>query len=218
MNQDQWGIAMQGCAGVITDAINMAITELKAQPNFELRESKIIYIEIGTGEGKTVVQVCKILEKAGVDYLAVAVDIQDAWSFNQEKYLENIQEYVHSVELDLSGSPEALKRFKDEEVFAVLIDGDHTLEAVVDDFMEADRIVMRGGLIMFHDSGTDSQGADAFERQPRGIEVREAIEHLGLLKITNREPKGLDNYRVLVDHPDEPETQSRGIFIIQKTL
>lgn len=209
--QDQWGVAMQGCAEVITEAIKFAVKEVdKTQP--------LIYIEIGIGEGKTLKQICKLFTELNIDFRALGVDIENGWTLNFDEFIMNIKDYEDKVIYDLAGSPEALKDVEENSVFAVLIDGDHTLEAVIADFREADRIVMKGGLIMFHDSGIDSQGADAFERQPRGIEVREAIEHLGLLKITNREPKGLDNYRVLVDHPDEPETQSRGIFIIQKTL
>jgi len=203
---NEWGIAMQGNAEVINNAINDAISKLKETPNFQLRENKIIYIEIGTGEGKTVVQVCKILEKAGVDFIAVAVDIEDGWSFNQEAYLDNIQEFVHCVELDLSGSPEALKRFDNQQVFAVLIDGDHSFDAVVKDFKEADRIVMKGGLIMFHDSGVDSQGADKFDRQPHGIQVREFLDYYDM---------PTTGYELVVDHPDTEGT--RGIFIMRKT-
>lgn len=205
MDSNEWGIAMQGNAEVITNAFNDAINNLG--DNLELSEHPVRYIEIGVGSGLTVLQVCKILDKANLEFVATAVDIENAWSFNQEEYLNNIQNYADRVELDLSGSPEALKRFKNGEVFAVMIDGDHSFDAVFKDFEEADRVVMKGGLIMLHDSGKESQGADAFERQPNGIQVREFIDYFGL---------PTPEYELIVDHPDTEGT--RGIYIIRKVL
>lgn len=201
-NSDEWGVAMQGCAGVITSSINIALNEAdKSKP--------LIYIEIGIGEGKTLRQVCKLFTELNIDFRVLGVDIVDGWTLNLDEFIENIKKYQDKVMYDLAGSPTALENIEGETVFIVLIDGDHTLEAVIEDFKQADRILQRGGLIMFHDSDEECQGADAFERQPKGIQVREAIENLGLIE-------GNENYELIIDHPGNPELGNRGIFIVRK--
>lgn len=200
---NEWGIAMEGCEEVITQAIRLAVNKM-------IRTEPLIYIEIGTGEGKTISQICKLFTNMNIDFKAIAIDLEDGWSLNVEDFIENVEEYGEKVELNLEGSPKALEEIKDETVFAVLIDGDHSFKNVIMDFNQADRIVKRGGLIMFHDSDEENQGTDAFERQPQGIEVREAIKTIGLLDGVNK------TYEVLADHPGNKELNGRGIFIIRK--
>lgn len=200
MNEEkkEWGIAMESCSEFIKDTILLALGD----PTFT-------YIEIGIGEGKTLARVCDYLKDEVVtDYKAAAIDIQDGWSFNFEAFYNNIKGHRENIEIDLSGSPEALKKYPDESINAIMIDGDHSLEAVKEDFREANRILKVGGIIMFHDSDSFSQGRDDFERQSNGIRVRQALEELNLLKENDR-------YVVLKDYQPKAE-DLRGIFIIGK--
>ncbi len=204
-----WGIAMENCGKFIEKALTIASENYL----IDLRENKdetFQYIEIGVAEGRTFAKICSILDNMidGGKYLATGIDIDNGWSLNLEDLYKNIRGYENKTILDLQGSPEALKRFKHNSVNAILIDGDHSFEAVIEDFTEADRIIKRGGIIMFHDSDPYSQSKDKIdeERQVKGIEVRRAIESLDLQK-----------YDALFDYQPASDTD-RGIYIIQRVV
>jgi len=200
-----WGIAMEGCEEAIIDAIELANKEVPVGS-----AKTFNYIEIGVAEGKTLTRICDYLYDNEIDFLAIGIDIENGWSLNIEKFYENTEVYGENVILDLTGSPQALKKYEDNSICAILIDGDHTKEAVINDFKEADRIIAKGGVIMFHDSAPEDQQKDDFERQIHGIEVRAAIEELGLLNGENK------NYKILTDISGDKEKNGRGIFIVQK--
>lgn len=203
MKNNDWGIAMEGCGLHIKKAILLAVESSK------IDIEDFIYIEIGAGEGKTINKVCEYLQAIGIErFRAIAVDIEDGWSLNEEKFYENTKEFKDKVLLSLDGSPLALSTFGDNSVNLILIDGDHQKNAVLEDFIEADRIIKDGGVIIFHDTDERSQGADVFHRQPDGIRVREAVQELGLLDGSNQ------NFNLIIDFPGEEP--GRGLIIVQK--
>lgn len=197
-NNSEWGIAMEGCEEPIQRAFKFAIDGME-------EDAPLSYIEIGVGEGRTISEICKMLNDSGREFIVVAVDIKGGWSLNEEEFYKNTRSFSDKIELNLQGSPGALKQFSNESIFAIMIDGDHSKEAVIEDFKEADRILIPGGIILFHDSGAEDQGKDVFEKQPNGIRVREAIDEIDL-----------SNYTLLEDHPGVPELNGRGIYIVRK--
>ncbi len=208
-NQKRWGIAMDSCGEYIREALLTACMNHSIDIN-NGDEEIFHYIEIGVAEGLTVARVCDFLKYKVGDYFKVtAVDILGGWSLNMGEYAKNIAEYKDKITLDLDGSPSALAKMREKSVNAIMIDGDHSFKAVKDDFAEADRIIKKGGVIMFHDSDILSQNEDISHNQEQGIEVRKAIESLDLSK-----------YILLSDYQPteqkEGEEVKRGIYIIQK--
>jgi len=205
MKSNEWGIAMEGCEQYIKKAI------LSALESTFLDLEDFIYIEIGAGEGKTIKRVCEYLQSLNVEkFKAIAVDIENGWSLNEVMFYENTKEFKDKILLSLEGSPHTLTTFENNRVNLILIDGDHQKNAVLEDFKEADRIIIEGGVVMFHGTDEKSQGLDAFERQPEGIRVREAVQELGLLDGSNK------NYKLISDF--QGEEPGRGIITIQKII
>lgn len=203
----EWGIAMAGCEEAIKEAL------IKANESVSVKDApEFYYIEIGIAEGLTFARVLDFLFAQDWEFFADAIDIENGWSLNVDQFKLNTEAYSDNVSLCLDGSPLALTTYEANSICAILIDGDHSKKAVIYDFNEADRIIAKGGVIMFHDSAPEDQRLDDTENQKGGIEVRAALEELGLLDGTNTK------YKILTDISGDKEKNGRGIFIIQRTI
>jgi predicted O-methyltransferase YrrM len=197
----EWGICMQGNEICITSAILEAV---KHNPGNIFR-----YLEIGVAEGKTFSAVCTLLDLVTDQWLAYAVDLENGWSFNLEEFEKNTQIFGDRVSLNLQGSPAFARHFSPESLNAILIDGDHSQEAVENDFYVADEILMPGGIIIFHDTDDESQGLDPQPSNGETIAVKKAIRQLGLLSFGS-------NYKLILNYQGDKSKGGRGIIIMEK--
>jgi len=200
----EWGICMQGNEAVISTAI---IKVIEKHP----RNYPFHYVEIGVAEGKTFSAICELLNSKPIDWSAAAIELPNGWSFNGDEFLKNTKEWDERIVLSLNGSPAALDQFADKSVHVILIDGSHSKESVIADFLASDRILAPGGIIIFHDTDSESQGLDVFSGQPEGIQVRIALQELGLLYHEINE-----NYKLITDFPGDKSQGGRGVVIINK--
>lgn len=197
----EWGIAMEGCERYIVKAIIDYIIKKDLFYCGTLR-----YIEVGIAEGKTFSNICHLLNLVCRDWEAIAIDVENGWSLNKRMFDDSVKEFADKVRLDLRGSEEALGDIDYADI--ILIDGDHSYNSVIRDFNLADKILVNGGIVMFHDSDEASQGNDIQPSTGEPIMVRKALNDLGLLD-------GHDvSYKMLFDFAGrEP---GRGITIFQK--
>lgn len=201
----EWGICMQGNEKFIAKAILETLCMRENNHTFR-------YLELGVAEGRTMGAVCDLLNLVAPRWVAVGVDISNGWSFNLEKYRENVSDKYKNTTLSLAGSIKAMETIIENKVDAIFIDGDHSKEAVIKDFDVAHRILETGGIIIFHDTAEEEQGLDVFSGQPDGIRVREAVIQLGLLE--NKSPE----YELLVDYKGNRDKGGRGIIIVRKVV
>lgn len=199
----QWGICMTG------NEIKIASAILNVSNNYAYDEL-FIYVEIGVARGDTFIAVCELLDLTLLNWRAVAIDIRQGWSLDFKGLTNRTSKYRNQVLLSFDGSPDAFKDFPFNKIDVAFIDGNHGSEEAMQDFRAVDKLLVSGGIAIFHDTDVMCQGMDVHEFQPKGIQVRKACEELGFLDNTN------PNYELITDFVGVSRYGGRGIVIVKK--
>jgi len=181
MKTRAFGYSMGGSEAAIEERINRVIE----------RFGRLDYVEIGIGEGQTLLTVSQIAEESGRDWIVVGIDLMHGRHFQPHRFLNHLESavvianrpckiYDKSISVWLSGSPYSVK-FIPFPVGYALIDGCHCRECAIRDFLAIEEKVRVGGLVAFHDAGVSDQNEEPQCLPGRGIRVREALSQLGLL-------------------------------------
>lgn len=142
-----------------------------------IRFAFVQYVEIGVNEGGTLISVCEILsERKGDEYSVLGIEPDKEFWIRSNKRI-----------LDFNGSvSNKLSKDYDEsdpkEVHFTLIDGCHGKPCVMADFELMAPKTPTGGIIAFHDVCESCQHGSLQPHCGTGIEVRAALEELGLLE------------------------------------
>jgi len=160
---------------------------------------KFIYFECGFAEGFTFKAVSDIIRKniKHDNWKAIGLDLVNGYSLNfvetakifnkktLQIFTEGLSDTVYlkepNCQLLLWENPrEYTRSLPNNSIDIALVDGNHNLYNVTEDFLSLEDKVKIGGLVMFHDFGEIEQNTDL---QAGGgyIEVRQACKELGLL-------------------------------------
>lgn len=107
------------------------------------------FLEIGTFQGFTTVEIAKALPK---DSYLVTIDIKDYITASNNAELIKQSKQGKVIEFVLEDSTYALPKLKDAHFDVILIDSMHTFEHVIKEFKQCERLLAKGGTICMHDS------------------------------------------------------------------
>lgn len=107
------------------------------------------FLEIGTFQGFTTVEIAKALPK---DSLLVTIDIKDYITPSNNTELVKQSKQGKVIEFILEDSTYALPKLNDGHFDIILIDSMHTFEHVIKEFKQCERLLAKGGAICMHDS------------------------------------------------------------------
>jgi predicted O-methyltransferase YrrM len=107
------------------------------------------FLEIGTFQGYTTVEIAKALPK---DSYLVTIDIKDYITPDNNSELAKQSKQGKVIEFILEDSIYALPKLKDGHFDVILIDSMHTFEHVIKEFKQCERLLAKGGTICMHDS------------------------------------------------------------------
>lgn len=160
------------------DELGPLVDLIKSRP-----EPKTL-MEIGTCAGGTLWLWCRL---CALDALLISLDLP-AGSFSagirydpvRISHYPNPDQRLKLLQGD-SHSPKALeaveKILKDRQLDILMIDGDHTLEGVTQDWEMYSPLVKSGGLIIFHDIVDHSETFPLCQVKPLWDELKESYEH-----------------------------------------
>jgi len=116
------------------------------------------FVEIGCWEGKSTTFMADKIKNSGRNIKFYAVDIWEnydqkemKWKANFESFLKNIEPLKDYINVIKSDSVEAAKRFEDNSVDFIFIDGNHQYEYVKADIQAWLPKLKTGGVIAGHD-------------------------------------------------------------------
>lgn len=141
-----------------------------------------VYAEIGTAHADTWLSVCRVLQTTDAQWRTVGVD---PWVPAFESYQQKIApEFGPDKALLLVQTREEAfatekERIGDRLDF-VFIDGCHTKQCVMGDFLAVEPLVVPGGLVVFHDMDENDKGVQT-HCGIRENGVIPALRELGLL-------------------------------------
>lgn len=107
------------------------------------------FLEIGTFQGFTTVEIAKALPK---DSLLVTIDIKDYVTPSNNAELIKQSKQGKVIDFVLEDSTYALPKLQDNHFDIILIDSMHTFEHVIKEFKQCERLLAKGGTICMHDS------------------------------------------------------------------
>lgn len=140
-----------------------------------------LYYEIGIGNADTMLAVHSWLTQRGVPHKIVGVDVPNyhggALNYN---FNEQPSASLGEISLALVGSEAFLSNVGQKADF-IFIDACHGAPCATRDFLLAEKKIKSGGIIAFHDTDPNCQGHHHQEHCGTGIDVRRAVEELGLL-------------------------------------
>jgi hypothetical protein len=103
-------------------------------------------------------------------------------SGNDEKFLESFATEKYNSVLVLREDPRAwVDNISPDSLDLVIIDACHGSKCVMNDFKAIEKKVKSGGIVMFHDSGVEETGTDWQGHCGEYINVRGALDKLGLI-------------------------------------
>jgi predicted O-methyltransferase YrrM len=103
-------------------------------------------LEIGVFEGETTQHLIKALPKGG-QY--VGIDINDYRTDATKLYMA---EGGKAIDFILGNSLEELNNLPKNHFDLIFVDGDHSFEHVIQEFKLVEKLVARGGVIVYHDT------------------------------------------------------------------
>ena len=103
-------------------------------------------LEIGVFEGETTQHLVKALPKGG-QY--VGIDIND---YRTEKTIATMATGGKSIDFILGNSLDELNKLPKNHFDLIFVDGDHSFEHVLPEFKLVEKLVARGGVIVYHDT------------------------------------------------------------------
>lgn len=172
MIPQKWGFCMEGNEEAFCRSLDIA-----DQPG------KFIYYEIGIGNGDTMEAVDSWLTQKEKDHLIIGVDLPDYSGSCLHKGWGRAGEVEGNICLALFTSEIFLANASRKANF-IFIDACHGAPCVTRDFLLAEKLIKPGGVIAFHDTDPSCQGQHFQEHCGTGIDVRAALEALGLLNGT----------------------------------
>lgn len=154
------------------------------------RFDRLNYLEIGIGEGGTLIAVSDIAVASGKQHTILGIDIIGGRHFDPSKFLSNRHKTIaisngwspvreRQITVWLGGSP-FTTQFIHHPLHYVLIDGCHCKDCAIKDFEAIENLVPVGGIVAFHDAGISDQVDEPQCRPDRGIQVIQALAELGL--------------------------------------
>lgn len=166
---ERWGFCMSGNEIQFCEYLDEAAKGLK-------EGEKFTYYEIGIGNADTMLAVHSWLSQRGIEHDIIGVDLPNySGSATQVR--------VGGISLALVGSETFLNNVSKLADF-IFIDACHGAPCVTRDFLAAEPKVKKGGIVCFHDTDPNCQGQHMQEHCGTGIDVRRAVEELGLLNNT----------------------------------
>lgn len=192
----QFGPAMEGLEDAMEIYLHLAISRVSTKERFN-------YLEIGVEHGRTFSAMVSILADSDRMWSANGVDIPGGPTLIPQSVQTKIEDLGVTFELKephdlavipdrpvatlyLKDSPKFLAENWNAPIHFCLIDGNHTKEGVMADFLGVEPWVPPGGIVAFHDFSERSVG----EMQPEcgPVNVTAACKELGLVNICNRRP------------------------------
>lgn len=160
--------------------------DVAALGSMNSKDERFIYYEIGVGNGDTMLAADSWLKQRGFNHVIVGVDLPEYtgtarnvnWPIVDGRRLGD-----ESINLNFSGSAAFLSNVGPKANF-IFIDGCHGYPCVTRDFLLAEKKIKLGGVICFHDASPTCQGIHFQEHCQMGIDVRNALDVLGLLANT----------------------------------
>lgn len=148
------------------------------------KDDPLVYYEIGIGNADTMLAVHSWLSQKEVPHKIVGVDVPGynggALNYN---FNEQPSASLGEINLALVGSEAFLSNVGQKADF-IFIDACHGAPCATRDFLLSEKKINPGGIICFHDTDPNCQGAHFQSHCGTGIDVRRAVEELGLLDDT----------------------------------
>lgn len=166
-----FGLCMEGLEEKFEEVILMVM---------RYRE-EVRYLEIGVWLGGTFNTVCDILEATQKPWVA--------WGIDPDPHVEPRK----NVTIIAKSSAEALGAWM-IPIDICLIDGCHCYRCARNDFEQVEPWITRGGIVLFHDFAPVAQGSKDQHGDRSMLEVRRAVDDLGLLSNTRHGWKMLDEW------------------------
>lgn len=164
MIPEHWGFCMAGNEESFCRMLDVATTA----------GDPFIYYEIGIGHGDTLQAVDQYT--ASWSRVLVGVDVP-VWQPQKDKPLTVLNLLTLGSEVFLSAEDTPKANF-------IFIDGCHGSPCVKRDFLLAEKKIRPKGIIAFHDADPNCQGRHFQDHCGMGIDVRNALQDLGLLDDT----------------------------------
>lgn len=168
---EKWGFCMSGNEIDFCKYVDLAASRVKEGEIFT-------YYEIGIGNADTLLAVHSWLSQSNTPHKLIGVDLPN--------YQGSATQYkVDEIDLALVGSVNFLNNVSKLADY-VFIDACHGAPCVTADFLAAEPKVKPGGIICFHDVDPVCQGQHFQDHCKEFINVRKAMEDLGLLNDTRK--------------------------------
>jgi hypothetical protein len=169
---------MAGNEQPFCDALDEAIKSLQPGEPF-------IYLEVGVGNGDTMLAVASWLNQRDIPYFIIGIDLPEYsgtarnLGWNTIKCDGSTEEY-HPMNISYVGADHFLLKTFLKANF-IFIDGCHGSPCATHDFLLAEKVISDGGVICFHDTDPNCQGQHFQNHCQMPIDVRKAVEDLGLI-------------------------------------
>jgi hypothetical protein len=143
-----------------------------------------IYYEIGIGNADTMLAVHSWLTQRELSHKIIGVDVPHYhggatnYAFNEQPSAS-----LGEISLALVGSEAFLSNVGQKAHF-IFIDACHGAPCATRDFLLSEKKINKGGIICFHDTDPNCQGHHFQDHCGTGIDVRRAVQELGLLDDT----------------------------------
>lgn len=197
---EHWGLCMAGNEQLFTDTLIRAAYGTAPSERFN-------YHEIGFGGGWTMRAAGEVLAQLPRPFQLVGYDLPDGWSMDRTTAEALLQPTGWKYQLILESGRHVLTRAKTRlNIDVAFIDGCHGAPCVVADFMAVAAHVAPGGCVIFNDASPRCQGHHMQPHCGTGIDVRAALNQLGLLE------DWLPGWRLVAETIDA----DHGIAVIQK--
>ena len=140
------------------------------------------------GKHKVKVHVIDTFKGSGMEHAEVDCSrVYEDFVRNLDDYIQDERVIIHQLRSD---DPDLIKSFEDNSVSAVIIDGNHTLEAVEDDVYNWWPKIIEGGIMVGDDINLDSVKQGCYKGLSRhGIDT---VTHC----------KGDEGWFAKIKHPD----------------
>lgn len=126
------------------------------------KQAKVGIVEIGVLDGKTTKEMASVasVPMYGID--PIIVDSMNKWLIGNEEKIRNNMSFYSQFYFFKDYSYNVVKGWEKSFDF-IFIDGDHTYEAVKQDFEDWVALIDKDGYIAFHDSARVTSIPDAFD-------------------------------------------------------
>lgn len=165
----------------------------------EINESDFKYLEIGAAGTVSMKAIYEIISEniKHNNWEVHGLDLPNGWSLDWNEigkfnhplcvYVNEIQnlarfDHLAKASLWLQSNPRKwIFELKDESIDICFIDGCHGAPCVIKDFEAVKSKIKKNGIVFFHDAGEPEQGTDWQGHCNEHINVRKAVNDLGLL-------------------------------------